>query len=78
MSTISVQEIQRDLSGFIQRVAAGESFLVMRDERPLAEVKPVPLAARELRPFGLCAGEFVVPAEFDQPLPEDVLKGFEG
>lgn len=28
-------------------------------------------------PFGLCAGEFTVPAEFDEPLPEDVLRDFE-
>jgi hypothetical protein len=31
-----------------------------------------------LRPFGLCAGEFVVPDDFDAPLPEDTLALFEG
>lgn len=31
-----------------------------------------------LRPFGLCAGEFTVPDDFDDPLPEEILKGFEG
>ena len=30
------------------------------------------------RPFGLCAGEFTVPDDFDAPLPEDILKSFEG
>ena len=30
------------------------------------------------RPFGLCAGEFVVPDDFDDPLPDDVLDAFEG
>ena len=30
-----------------------------------------------LRPFGLSKGEFVVPEDFDAPLPEDVLAGFE-
>ena len=35
-----------------------------------------PLAAP--RPFGLAAGEFTVPNDFDAPLPEDVLKSFEG
>jgi hypothetical protein len=33
---------------------------------------------KKLRPFGLCAGEFTVPDNFDDPLPEDILKGFEG
>jgi len=31
---------------------------------------------QELRPFGLCAGEFVVPDDFDAPLPEDMLNAF--
>jgi hypothetical protein len=30
------------------------------------------------RPFGLCAGEFVVPDDFDAPLPAEVLELFEG
>lgn len=30
------------------------------------------------RPFGLCAGEFTVPDDFDYPLPEETLKEFEG
>lgn len=30
------------------------------------------------RPFGLCAGEFTVPDDFDDPLPEQVLREFEG
>lgn len=30
------------------------------------------------RPFALCAGEFVVPDDFDKSLPEDILSAFEG
>ena len=33
---------------------------------------------KKLRPFGLCAGEFVVPKDFDAPLPEEILNAFEG
>jgi hypothetical protein len=29
------------------------------------------------RPFGLCKGEFVVPDDFDAPLPEEVMASFE-
>lgn len=32
----------------------------------------------QLRPFGLCSGEFSsVPADFDDPLPEELLSSFE-
>lgn len=34
--------------------------------------------ARKPRPFGLCRGEFVVPDDFDAPLPESILDAFEG
>lgn len=33
---------------------------------------------KQLRPFGLCAGEFTVPDDFDAPLPEEILSAFEG
>ena len=32
----------------------------------------------QLRPFGLCRGEFTVPDDFDSPLPEHCLNAFEG
>ncbi len=32
----------------------------------------------KLRPYGLSKGEFVVPEDFDEALPEEVLAGFEG
>ena len=78
MNTISVQDIQRDFLAFLRRVELGESFLVIGDERPLAEVRPVHAPATQSRPFGLCAGRFTVPDDFDQPLPDDVLQEFEG
>lgn len=78
MSTISVHDIERDFPTFLQRVEAGESFLVVRGEQPLAEVRPVANSLIEPRPFGLCAGQFTVPRDFDEPLPEEIVKEFEG
>lgn len=46
--------------------------------KPIAEVKSVVPRVETLRPFGLCAGEFTVPDDFDAPLPEDILNAFEG
>jgi hypothetical protein len=31
-----------------------------------------------VRPFGLARGEFVVPADFNAPLPNELLREFEG
>ena len=78
MSTISLQDLERDLPAFLRRVQAGESFLVVSGGQPLAEVLPVFPPVTGPRPFGLCAGQFRVPADFDQRLPEDIVKEFEG
>ena len=78
MSTISVQDIQSDLAAFFRRVEAGETLLIVRGEHPLAEVRPLPAPSTRPRPFGLCAGRFTVPPDFDQPLPDEILKEFEG
>ena len=32
---------------------------------------------KEMRPFGLGKGDFVVPDDFDAPLPEEILASFE-
>jgi antitoxin (DNA-binding transcriptional repressor) of toxin-antitoxin stability system len=78
MSIISVQDIQRDPLSFLQRVESGEAFVVVRGERRLAEVRPLAPVAAQPRPFGLCAGLFTVPADFDGPLPDEILMEFEG
>ncbi len=78
MSTITLQELQHDPLGLVRRVEAGESILVTRNNLPVAELRPVPAARSGGRPFGLAAGTFTVPADFDTPLPEDILQGFEG
>ena len=78
MSTISVEEINRDPREFLRRIEAGEEMLVTQNQRPLAEVKPLVPRRSDPRPYGLAAGQFTVPADFDSPMPEDVLADFEG
>jgi len=75
---ISIDEIKRDFSKFLKRLESGERLVIMKAGKPLAEIKPVGHATSKLRPFGLCEGEFTVPDDFDAPLPEDIIKEFEG
>ena len=78
MAQVSIEDIQRDLATYLQRVEAGETLVIVRAGKPVAEVKPVVPLVETLRPFGLCAGEFTVPDDLDAPLPEDILNAFEG
>ncbi len=78
MIRISIDEISRDLTGYLRRVEAGETLVILGGGIPVAEVKPAIAELAGLRPFGLCAGEFIVPDDFDAPLPESVISEFEG
>ena len=78
MSTISLQELQRDPNALLDRVAAGERLVVVRDGRAVAELRPLTASQPVPRPFGLCAGVFTVPDEFDASLPDNILREFEG
>jgi antitoxin (DNA-binding transcriptional repressor) of toxin-antitoxin stability system len=79
MTTISIDEVMRGLSGCLQKVEGGETFVIVQGGKPVAELKPIsPMPTTSPRPFALCAGEFRVPDDFDAPLPEDILGQFEG
>jgi prevent-host-death family protein len=78
MVSVSVDEIKRDLLAYLRRVEAGEILVIVKAGKPVAEIKPITSVPTTLRPFGLCAGEFTVPDDFDAPLPEDILREFEG
>ena len=78
MLNVTVDEIQRDPLKYLRQVEAGATLVIMRFDKPIAELRPVVSNNKQLRPFGLCAGEFTVPDDFDAPLPEDILSVFEG
>lgn len=77
MLRVTVDEIQRDPAKYLRQVAAGETFVIMQANKAIAELRPIS-SGKQLRPFGLCVGEFIVPDDFDAPLPEDILSAFEG
>ncbi len=77
MLRITVDEIQRDPSKYLRQVEAGETFVILQADKAIAELRPIS-NSKQLRPFGLCAGEFTVPDDFYTPLPEDILSAFEG
>lgn len=63
---------------FVNRIEAGEALLVLRGGVAIAEVQPVSPITNQPRPFGLAAGEFVVPDDFDGPLPDEIIRLFDG
>ena len=77
MIRINVHEAKARLSEYLARAEAGERVVICRRNVPVAELSAVRVRT-ERRPFGLAKGSFKVPGEFFDPLPDELLKGFEG
>jgi antitoxin (DNA-binding transcriptional repressor) of toxin-antitoxin stability system len=77
MKKVNIYEAKVHFSALVERVAGGETVLICRRNVPTAELRPVHRPRRTRRPIGLAKG-LVVPDTFFEPLPDDVLAGFEG
>jgi antitoxin (DNA-binding transcriptional repressor) of toxin-antitoxin stability system len=73
MLNVTVDEIQRDPAKYLRQVEAGETFVILQAHKAIAELRPISSIGKQLRPFGLCAGEFAVPDDFEAPLPREIL-----
>lgn len=73
--SVGVHEAKTHLSRLLDDVAAGEEVVITRRGAAVARLVPSRPAVRSL---GMDRGRFVVPDDFDAPLPDDELAAFEG
>jgi prevent-host-death family protein len=67
--SVGVHEAKTHLSRLIEDVAAGDEIVITRRGEAVARLGPPPGPAP--RRFGLDKGRFVVPENFDAPLPAE-------
>jgi prevent-host-death family protein len=77
MEKINVHEAKTHFSRLIERAERGEEFVIARAGKPVARLGPLQKAPRKRR-LGSLKGKIKVPDDFDAPLPESVLRLFEG
>ena len=73
---VGVHEAKTHLSRLLRRVALGEEIVIRNGVRPIAKL--VPVEATGQRAFGRDRGRFEVPDDFNDALPDDVLRSFIG
>lgn len=78
MVQINVHEAKTHFSRYLKRAAQGETIVVCLRNVPIAQITPLPSAAKGRRPLGLYKGQFKVTEAFFDPLPDDLLDLFEG
>jgi len=75
MSTFNVHDAKTHLSRLLERVAQGEEVIIAKSGRPVAKL--VRVTAEPRRP-GRLKGRIRMGNDFDDPLPEEILKAFRG
>jgi prevent-host-death family protein len=73
--SVGVHEAKTHLSRLLEEVAAGAEVTITRRGEAVASL--VPVSPRAPRRLGIDRGRFVVPDDFDAPLPDEVLAAFE-
>jgi prevent-host-death family protein len=75
MTEVNVHEAKTHLSRLLLRVEAGEEVVIARAGRPVARLVPVRPARGRRRP-GRFVGQGRLAADFNAPLPPEILAGF--
>jgi antitoxin (DNA-binding transcriptional repressor) of toxin-antitoxin stability system len=84
MIQITLTEAQQHLPEIISGLQPGEEVQIIQDDRPIARLIVDGLRSiedhqptlRQPRIAGQYEGKFIVPDNFNDPLPDDILDGF--
>jgi prevent-host-death family protein len=68
---VNVHEAKTHLSKLLERVALGEEVIIAKAGKPVAKLVAIPSERPRFR-LGSAKGEFVVPDDFNEPLPTEV------
>ena len=74
-TVVNVRDAKTHLSGLLARVEAGEEILIGRVGKPVARLVPVAPKGWKRTPAS-AKGQIVIAPDFDEPLPEDILRDF--
>jgi prevent-host-death family protein len=76
MRTVNIHEAKTHLSRLVDAAAGGEDIVIAKAGKPVAKLGPIE-AVRAPRGFGFLKGKISVPDDFDEPLPEEIVRLFE-
>lgn len=77
MKQVNIHQAKTKLSQLVERAEAGEEIVIARAGKPVARLVPL-TKPRARRRLGLLDGRFRIPDDFNAPLPDSVIRAFEG
>lgn len=78
MEVIAMHQAKSTLSQLVKRAANGETIFIGAYGKIDAKLVTATQSSAPQKRIGILAGKRTVPDNFDSPLPDDVLAGFEG
>ena len=78
METVNIHYCKTNLSRLLSRVELGEEIVISNRGTPIAKLVPFRTSLDRRSSLGQDRGLFIVPDDFNAPLPEDILAAFEG
>ena len=70
---VNVRDATEGFSKWLERVASGEEVIIVKGGISVAELVPVRTnKTKTKRQLGSAKGEFVVPDDFNDPLPKEI------
>jgi prevent-host-death family protein len=71
----NLYEAKTELSSLVERAALGEEIIIAKNGKPMAKLVPIP-KRKGKRKLGCWKGKIWISPDFDDPLPEELLKAF--
>jgi prevent-host-death family protein len=74
-TVINIHDAKTHLSRIVEEVAAGKEVVIAKAGKPMARLVPMKQGVTKKR-LGMLKGKIKVPADFNDPLPEAVIRLF--
>ena len=74
---VNIYQAKTHLSRLVDLAASGEDVIIGRAGKPVARLTRLEAPRRQLR-FGVLKGKVRIAADFDAPLPPELLAAFKG
>ncbi len=68
---VNIHEAKTHLSKLLERVALGEEVIIAKAGKPVAKLVSIETEKPHFK-LGSAKGEFVVPDDFNDPLPKEI------
>ena len=73
-----MHDAKTNLSRYLAELKPGETLVLCNRNQPVAELRSLSTEPKRKARIGVFKGQFTIPDSFFDPLPDDILRAFNG